>query len=196
MLSLDILEGQRGEWKLKVEPEQPRTRKWVREVRDWLLSLTIAVVAALLIQNYAFAQTEVRNVSMQHTLFEGQRLIEDKLSYHFDQPNRGDIVIISGPESDKRLVKRVIGLPGDMLDIKDGHVLINGTVLEEPYVKGLTFSNGLSIPYTVPDKKVFVMGDNRENSQDSRELGPISISSLEGRAVFRLWPLNKFGLLN
>ncbi|MFC0328870.1 signal peptidase I [Paenibacillus sepulcri] len=179
-----------------MEPEQPRTRKWVREVRDWLLSLTIAVVAALLIQNYAFAQTEVRNVSMQHTLFEGQRLIEDKLSYHFDQPNRGDIVIISGPESDKRLVKRVIGLPGDMLDIKDGHVLINGTVLEEPYVKGLTFSNGLSIPYTVPDKKVFVMGDNRENSQDSRELGPISISSLEGRAVFRLWPLNKFGLLN
>jgi len=176
--------------------KQQKGKKWIREVRDWLLSLTIAVIAALLIQNYAFAQTEVRNVSMQHTLFEGQRLIEDKISYHFEHPNRGDIVIIDGPESDKRLIKRVIGLPGDILDIKDGRVLVNGTLLEEPYVKGLTFSNGLGVPYTVPDKKVFVMGDNREHSQDSRELGPISLSSLEGRAVFRLWPLNKFGQLN
>ncbi|SDW25441.1 signal peptidase I [Paenibacillus sp. CF384] len=178
------------------KPEVTPTHKkpWAREVRDWILTLGVAMVAALLIQNYAFAQTEVRNISMQKTLVEGQRLIEDKISYRFESPHRGDIVIISGPESDKRLIKRVIGLPGDVLNITgDGHVILNDRPLEEPYIKGLTFSNGLEMPYTVPANTVFVMGDNRENSQDSRVLGPIALSSLEGRAVFRLWPLNKFG---
>jgi signal peptidase I len=167
--------------------------RWMRELREWTVSLAAATVVALLIQNYAFAQTEVKNVSMQSTLTEGQRLIEDKISYRFEKPDRGDIVIINGPENDKRLIKRVIGLPGDILDMKDGDVYINGNRLEEPYVKGRTFPNGLSLPYTVPDGKVFVMGDNREHSLDSRELGPIDLASIEGRAVFRLWPLDKFG---
>ncbi|MFC5648938.1 signal peptidase I [Paenibacillus solisilvae] len=181
--------------------EQPQMnqiikKSWRRELRDWAVSLTIAIVVALLIQNYAFAQTEVRNVSMQHTLVEGQRLIEDKISYHFEKPNRGDIVIIDGPESDKRLIKRVIGLPGDKLDIKNGTVYINDVPLKETYIIGTTFTNGMAVPFTVPANEVFVMGDNRENSQDSRELGPIAMSSLEGRAIFRLWPLQKFGQLD
>ncbi|QHW29989.1 signal peptidase I [Paenibacillus rhizovicinus] len=172
-------------------------KRWVRELRDWCVTLGIAITAALLIQNYAFAQTEVKNISMQKTLVDGQRLIEDKLSYHFESPHRGDIVIISGPESDKRLIKRVIGMPGDMIDFTDdGHVLVNNSVIDEPYVKGLTYSNGMKVPFKVPEKSVFVMGDNRENSQDSRMLGPIALSSLEGRAVFRLWPLSKFGQLD
>jgi signal peptidase I len=172
-------------------------KPWIRELRDWCVTLGIAITAALLIQNYAFAQTEVKNISMQKTLVDGQRLIEDKISYHFETPHRGDIVIISGPESDKRLIKRVIGLPGDVIDFTDdGHVLVNHTALQEPYVKGLTYSNGMELPFTVPAKTVFVMGDNRENSQDSRMLGPISMSSVEGRAVFRLWPLSKFGQLD
>ncbi|MBO7746569.1 signal peptidase I [Paenibacillus sp. MWE-103] len=169
-------------------------KPWIRELRDWCVTLGIAITAALLIQNYAFAQTEVKNISMQKTLVDGQRLIEDKLSYHFESPHRGDIVIIDGPESDKRLIKRVIGLPGDAIDFtEDGHVLVNGKQLVEPYVKGLSYANGMKVPYTVPAKHLFVMGDNRENSQDSRMLGPIALSSIEGRAVFRLWPLNKFG---
>ncbi|WP_240633146.1 signal peptidase I [Paenibacillus montanisoli] len=172
-------------------------KSWVKEARDWTVSLGVAVVAALLIQNYAFAQTEVRNVSMQKTLVEGQRLIEDKISYRFDSPERGDIVIIHGPESDKRLIKRVIGLPGDVINITgDGRVVLNGELQNEPYVKGRTFANGMEMPFTVPPKSVFVMGDNRENSQDSRELGPIAMSSLEGRAIFRLWPPDKFGGLD
>lgn len=172
-------------------------KSWIRELRDWCVTFGIAIAAALLIQNYAFAQTEVKNISMQKTLVEGQRLIEDKISYHFETPNRGDIVIIDGPESDKRLIKRVIGLPGDTLDFTaDGHVSVNGQVLNEPYVKGLTYADGMKVPYTVPAKSVFVMGDNRENSQDSRMIGPIALSSLEGRAVFRLWPLSKFGQLD
>ncbi|MFC4811203.1 signal peptidase I [Paenibacillus sp. GCM10023250] len=169
-------------------------KPWIRELRDWCVTLGIAITAALLIQNYAFAQTEVKNISMQKTLVDGQRLIEDKLSYHFESPHRGDIVIIDGPESDKRLIKRVIGLPGDVIDFTgDGRVIVNGQPLEEPYVNGLSYANGMKVPYTVPAKHLFVMGDNRENSQDSRMLGPIALSSIEGRAVFRLWPLSKFG---
>ncbi len=170
-------------------------KSWGRELRDWAVSLSVAIVVALLIQNYAFAQTEVRNISMQHTLVEGQRLIEDKISYHFEKPERGDIVIIDGPESDLRLIKRVIGLPGDIIDMKNGIVYLNKLPLTETYIKGKTFTNGLKVPFTVPANKVFVMGDNRENSQDSRVLGPIAMSSLEGRAIFRLWPLQKFGQL-
>ncbi|WP_225442784.1 signal peptidase I [Paenibacillus lycopersici] len=172
-------------------------KPWIRELRDWCVTLGIAITLALLIQNYAFAQTEVKNISMQKTLVDGQRLIEDKISYRFETPHRGDIVIISGPESDKRLIKRVIGLPGDVIDFTDdGQVLVNDTKLNEPYVKGRTYSNGMQVPFKVPAKSVFVMGDNRENSQDSRMLGPIAMSSIEGRAVFRLWPLSKFGQLD
>jgi len=170
-----------------------KSKKRWRELREWVTSLTIAVVVALLVQNYAFAQTEVRNISMQTTLYEGQRLIEDKISYQFESPSRGDIVIINGPESEMRLIKRVIGLPSDVIDMKDGEVYVNGEKLNEPYVKGTTSSKGLELPYTVPEGHLFVMGDNRERSMDSRELGPIARSSIEGRAIFRLWPLNKFG---
>ncbi|UVI32581.1 signal peptidase I [Paenibacillus spongiae] len=178
------------------EPRIPRKNSWLKEVREWVLSLSVAVIVALLVQNYAFAQTEVRNVSMQSTLFAGQRLIEDKITYRFEQPDRGDIVIINGPESEQRLIKRVIGLPGDVIDMKDGQIYVNGTLTEESYVKGSTYPNGLEVPYEVPEGKLFVMGDNREHSTDSRELGPISVSSIEGRAIFRLWPLSKFGTLD
>jgi signal peptidase I len=169
---------------------------WLRELREWSVSIGVAVVLAMLIQTYAFAQTEVKNVSMEGTLVEGQRLIEDKISYHFSRPSYGDIVIINGPESDRRLIKRVIGVQGDLLNMIDGRLYRNGAIVDEPYAQGSTYPLGTQVPYTVPEGKVFVMGDNRENSMDSRDLGPVSISSLEGKAVFRLWPFKKIGDLN
>ncbi|MFC4775305.1 signal peptidase I [Paenibacillus sp. GCM10023252] len=176
------------------EARQARPR-WVKELMEWTMSLTIAIVAALLIQTYVYAQSEVQNISMQNTLVAGQRLIEDKWSYRFTTPKHGDIIIINGPESELRLIKRVIALPGDELDMRDGLVYLNGQKLDEPYVKGLTFAEGMKMPYKVSHEQVFVMGDNRENSQDSRVLGPIHLSSVEGKAVLRIWPLNKFGAL-
>ncbi|MBW7473208.1 signal peptidase I [Paenibacillus oenotherae] len=181
---------------MSIQTEQQPQKKWVRELRDWGVSLSVAVVAALLIQNYAFAQTEVRNVSMQGTLYEGQRLIEDKITYHFYSPERGEIVIINGPEADKRLIKRVIGLAGDVLDLRDGKVYINDTLLEEPYVRGETLPSSVAFPFTVPADSVFVMGDNRMRSEDSRTIGAIPLTSIEGRAIFRLWPLSKFGQID
>ncbi|WP_028560044.1 signal peptidase I [Paenibacillus pinihumi] len=169
---------------------------WKKEIRDWTLTIAGAFGISLLIQSYAFAQTEVQNISMEGTLIEGQRLIEDKVSYALTEPKRGDIVIINGPESDLRLIKRLIGLPGDTIDMKDGKLYLNGKQIEESYTRGLTEPLGLTLPYVVPEDKVFVMGDNREHSKDSREIGPIAFSSLEGKAVFRLWPLDKFGNLH
>ncbi|MFB9324554.1 signal peptidase I [Paenibacillus aurantiacus] len=180
----------------KQQHTQTAKKSVAREIRDWTITLSIAIVGSLLIQNYAIAQTEVVNVSMQGTLYEGQRLIEDKVSYRLDAPERGDIVIINGPEYELRLVKRLIGLPGDVIDIREGQLYINGEPQEEKYVKGSTYAGSLSMPYTVPEGHVFVMGDNREHSTDSRDLGPIALSSLEGKAIFRLWPLNVFGQLD
>lgn len=167
-----------------------------KEIGEWAVSIAIAVIVALLFQKYAFAQTEVHMNSMQDTLLQGQRLIENKFSYWFSEPRKGDIVIINGPESDRRLVKRIIGLPGDMIDIRNGSVYLNGQKVQESFVKGRTLSNEMPVPYRVPDHKVFVMGDNREVSMDSRTLGPIDVSSIEGKVVFRIWPLSRFGTID
>ncbi|WP_169083000.1 signal peptidase I [Paenibacillus sp. PL91] len=179
---------------MKTEKRQPK--KWVKELREWTVSLTIAIVVALLFQTYVYAQSEVQNVSMQNTLVAGQRLIEDKWSYRFHEPKHGDIVIINGPESELRLIKRVVGLPGDVIDIQNGEVYINGEKINEQYVKGQTFPGRVAIPFKVEEDQLFVMGDNREHSMDSRELGPIARSSIEGKAIFRIWPFPKFGMLN
>lgn len=171
------------------------TLPW-RAIAEWIAALVAAAIIAVLVQRYAYAQLIVHNISMQKTLYDGQRLIEDRWTYHFHEPRRGDIVIINGPEADVRLIKRVIALPGDQLDIKDGIVWLNGDPLPEPYANGKTEPNDMTLPYTVGDNQLFVMGDNREYSLDSRLIGPIAISSIEGKAVFRIYPLHLFGKLN
>jgi len=164
--------------------------RWVKEVKEWTVSLGVALVVSLLIQQYAFAQVKVEQHSMETTLQPGNRMLENRLLYRFSDPQRGDIVIINGPEYEKRLIKRVIGLPGDVLDIRNGTVYVNGEPLEEPYVNGGTKAGTIQLPLTIPENSYFVMGDNRGGSLDSRDLGVIRSSSIEGKAVFRLWPLS------
>ncbi|WP_028610950.1 signal peptidase I [Paenibacillus harenae] len=179
-----------------MKAETSQRKNWKKEIREWFVSLAFAIIVAMLFQTYVYAQSEVHNVSMQNTLVEGQRLIEDKWSYRFHEPEHGDIVIINGPESDLRLIKRVIALPGDILDIRRGEVYLNGNKLSEAYVKGQTLAGNVEMPFTVQPGQLFVMGDNREHSMDSRTLGPIARTSIEGRAVFRIWPIPKFGPLS
>lgn len=167
----------------------------LKEARSWTLTLGTAILLSLLIQNYAFAQVKVEQHSMDHTLQEGQRLVENRMIYRFSEPARGDIVIISGPETDRRLVKRVIGLPGEQLDIRDGAVWINGERLDEDYTVGVTKAGSIELPAVIPEDQYFVMGDNREVSIDSRQLGAIPASSLEGKAVVRVWPVGQMKLL-
>ena len=194
--------------------------KFIKEFLSWTFTLFSAVVIALCIRSYAFASPEIRQNSMQNTLFEGQRVIEYKIEYYFSKPKRNDIVIINRNEDasllkiflsntkdffqnfskktddsidDKRLIKRIIGIPGDEINIKNKKVYLNGVILTESYIKGNTSDNGMKFPIIIPDDKYFVMGDNREVSLDSRVLGLIDKNNIEGKAIFRVWPLNKFG---
>lgn len=188
----------------------------LRESLQWSFTIIGALFLSIFIRSYVFASTEVKQISMQNTLFEGQRLVELKIGYYFSTPKRGDIVIINRgahkgdnkfidnakeivegfykkEEGEKRLIKRVIGVPGDIVDIKDGKVYINNEYYDESYVKGATFPNGMTFPVKIPENQYFVMGDNRERSLDSRMIGFIDINTIEGKAVLRLWPLNKLG---
>ncbi|MCM3745924.1 signal peptidase I [Paenibacillus pasadenensis] len=176
--------------------EQSRQRYLVPRWLELIAMLVLAILISLLVQQYAIAQTEVHNISMQTTLREGERLLENKLAYVAGSPRRQDIVIIYGPESELRLVKRVVGLPGETVTMKDGRLYIDGAPLREPYALGRTEPLSLKLPFTVPAGHVFVLGDNREYSVDSRELGPVRISSLEGKIIFRIWPFHQAGFVD
>jgi signal peptidase I len=173
----------------------------------------------MLLNTKVFATTQVRQSSMQDTLFEGQHLFIEKLSYDFGNPSRGDIIVFiennhpqnyldgikifltdisevfkpTDEKTDVRLVKRVIGLPGDKVDVRDGSVYVNGKKLDEAYTKGQTYTREFAFPVKVPVGKYIVMGDNREVSKDSRSFGLIERCQIEGKATARFWPLNKIG---
>ncbi|NJD03562.1 MAG: signal peptidase I [Ruminiclostridium sp.] len=175
----------------------------------------------MLLNTKVFATTAVLQSSMQDTLMEGQHLFIDKLTYNFAYPKKGDIIVfienksinsfadeikvfltdvkeVFKPINEKsniRLVKRVVGTPGDLVDIKDGKIYINGVEQNEPYVKGVTSKRDFQLPDKVPYGKYFVLGDNRGVSKDSRSFGFIDRSQVEGRAVFRFWPMDTFGKL-
>ncbi|HEX9063200.1 MAG TPA: signal peptidase I, partial [Clostridia bacterium] len=200
--------------------EKKKKNKVLREISQWILTLVAGVAVAMFLRSYAFAVTEVRQCSMQNTLFEGQRLIESKFAYDFSEPKRGDIVIfqlygekknifekymaewgnlytqLSGKQDQSYLIKRVIAVPGETIDIKEGKVYIDGKVLDEPYAKGITEAKTITMPYKVKPNSIFVMGDNRENSMDSRMFGAVNYSSIDGKAEVRLWPPSTIGSVN
>lgn len=196
-------------------------KRILKESLHYAACLVLALFLSLSVRSYAFAATEVTQTSMQNTLFEGQKIIESKFAYYNTTPSRGDIVIIntkvengfinafvsttaeffegfSSKESEdkNRLIKRVIGIPGDMIDIRDGNVYVNGEQYAEPYVHDITLPNSTVFPITIPDDEYFVMGDNREVSYDSRDFGLVNIKHIEGKAVLRIWPFDKFGDLD
>lgn len=190
-----------------------------RELKEWINALGIAFVITLFINSYVFSMPEIRQNSMENTLFEGERVFLFKLNYYLEEPKKGDIIILNkyednrgilnnipttlyetakvimGKNEKKYLIKRVIGIPGDIIDIKNGYVFLNGQILEEFYVKGKTYADGkcIEFPIKVPKNKVFVMGDNRQVSLDSRELGLIDYSQIQGKVLYKIWPLKKIG---
>lgn len=161
-------------------------------VYDWIGVAIVSLAAVALIFSFAFRIFGVDGDSMNPTLHTGERLIVSRLPY---VPQRGDIVIAALP-GQAALVKRVIGLPGERVTIDDetGEVAVDDEVLDEPYIQGTTFSKGLS-ERIVPEGCVFVMGDNRENSTDSRSarIGFIPVEDLAGKVIYRFYPLNKMG---
>jgi signal peptidase I len=164
---------------------------------EWTPTLLISLVLAFTLRSYAVASFFIPSGSMENTLRRGDLLIADKLSYKLlhNDPKRGEVMIFQYP-GDKRLdyIKRVIGLPGDVVEVRDGHVYVNGKELHEVYVKEAPFSTWG--PEQVPggdtpdhsDDMYFVMGDNRNHSSDSRVWGYVPRRNFEGRALFVFWP--------
>src|ERR1700738_1128421 len=162
----------------------------------------VVVLAVLLYLGISFAvqAVHVEGLSMFATLDDNDYLIANKIDYRLHAPERGDIIILRPPTlSTTDYIKRVIALPGERLFIRDGHVYINGHLLDEPYLPEAWTTLNNPAPWSVGDGAVipaneyFVMGDNRNRSQDSRIFGPIGRDRIDGRAWFRIWPLPHFG---
>ncbi len=161
---------------------------------DWVVVVGIALLVAILVRTFLLAHFVVDGTSMLTTLDTGDRVFVNKLSYRLHDPNRGDVVVLHqiGGSSERDLIKRVIALPGEEIEIKSCEVTIDGRRLEEPYLDPTVVTPGNCGgdygPQVVPDDSVFVMGDNRAGSSDSRALGPIHESDLVGRAFVVFWP--------
>jgi signal peptidase I len=163
-------------------------------LREILITIALAAVLYLLL-HLVVQSSIVENVSMQPGLVEGQRLIVVKAAYWFGQLQRGDVIIIYPPiEPEKQWVKRLIGLPGDTVEVRDGVVRVNSVPLNEPYIKALPDYNFPA--FTVPEDQYFVLGDNRNESADSHYGWTITRQEIVGKAWLRFWPLDKWGLVN
>lgn len=198
----------------------------VKEVLEWVYCIVIALVLALLIRYFIGTPTVVQQVSMKPTLIQGQRLILNKTVRTFHgEYKRGDIITFEAPsqldaKSEKAeynyepsnwfksftyyvlevnkisYIKRVIALPGEHVEIKDGAVYINGEELQEDYLQDTVITdaqNSHLIDFTVPEGYIFAMGDNRGQSMDCRKFGCIPIEKIESKVLIRFWPLNLFG---
>lgn len=171
-------------------------------------TLVLTLIIFLVIQNFVAQPYQVKQQSMQTTLEPEQYVLVDKLTPRFDTYKRGDIVVFKPPaewgEDDTPFIKRVIGEGGDTVEIRDdGRVYVNDTALDEPYV--FREADGETQPttapldqasWTVPDGELFLMGDHRSNSADSRTFGPVEVDQIIGRAWLRYWPLDSFGVLS
>jgi signal peptidase I len=169
----------------------PKMREFLR---DTLETILIALVLFLGI-NTVSARIRVESVSMQPTLFAGNYVIVNKLAYRLGEPQRGDVIVFKYPPDPGRepYIKRVIGLPGDRVRIENGKVSVNGQLLAEPYLQVVTEQGG---EWQVPQGNLFVMGDNRNNSSDSRAWGMVPMENVIGKAIVIYWPPEKWGLLS
>jgi signal peptidase I len=193
---------------MKTNPEQSPPESILPQpllVRLWkkwgenIIILVLALGLAFFIRTFVAEPRYIPSESMLPTLEVGDRLIVEKLSYYTHLPQRGDVIVFAPPPqlqeqgfaADQAFIKRVIGLPGDTVEIKSGHVFINTELLTEPYIAQAP--NYLMSPMVVPPAQLFVMGDNRNNSNDSHVWGFLPLPNVIGHACFRFWPLIDFG---
>ena len=181
--------------------KEDKKRKRLSILTDIIIYAIIIYTCIYLIPTYVIQRTIVDGPSMENTLHNGEHLMVEKISYHLDKLKRFDIVVFypHGRKNEEYYVKRIIGLPGETIQIKGSDIYINGEILKENYGKEpITFAGTAEEPLKLGDDEYFVMGDNREVSLDSRyeEVGVVPKENIGGRAIIRIWPLNKFGLLN
>ena len=177
------------------------SEKFKKEIIEWIKVIATALVFAFIITQF-IRPTLVRGESMYPTLVENDYLIINRMAYKIGEPKDGDIIVfktnlLQDNGKKKDLVKRVIALPGDHIKISNNEVYLNGQLLNEPYLSPTVITEG-DIDMTIPDGYIFVMGDNRPNSMDSRdpEVGLVNIDDVMGKVVVRLLPLKKIGKIS
>ncbi|WP_274361505.1 signal peptidase I [Paenibacillus thermotolerans] len=170
---------------------------WKTEAVDWAKALAVAAVLVVVIRFFLFSPFIVEGPSMYPNFFTGERIIVNKILYDIRAPKRGEVIVFHSPFN-ADYIKRVIALPGETVEVRGDTVLVNGEPIEEPYIQnekdmnaeaGTTYNNKDYEKATVPEGHVFVMGDNRPNSQDSRDIGFIAYDKIVGRADVVIWPL-------
>jgi signal peptidase I len=174
-------------------PSLPQLR---RELRSWTRDLAVALGLALVIIIFLYQPVKVEGTSMAPLLSDQERIFINKFEYRFEPIERGDVVVFWYPlDHSKSFIKRVIGLPGETIELRSGHVYVDGKELAEPYVPASYLDGSSYGPMKIPSGNYFVMGDHRDSSNDSRVFGPVSRPYIYGKAVFAYWPVDHFGSL-
>lgn len=168
----------------------------IRDLGYWARDLVLSVIIALVIILFLYQPVKVEGTSMMPALEDQERVFINKFAYRFGitEVSRGDTVVFWYPgDPSKSYIKRVIGLPGDRVELRQGVVIVNGKAVEEPYVAA-DFRDGSTMDaLVVPEKTYFVLGDHRNSSNDSRNWGPVPAEAIYGKAVFVYWPLSRLG---
>ena len=188
------------------QTENPKKKhSLIKNIVSWALILLTAFVVSGLLKSFVIMPIEVQQQSMVPTFSEGDKLLLYRTGYFFESPKRGDVVVFTYSKGkygkwiemlpiensgELNYIKRVIGIAGDTIEFSEGHVVRNGEALDEPYANGETYGKEDDDVFVVPEGSIFVMGDNREKSIDSREFGFVKLSSVKGKAVLRIWPFD------
>ncbi len=174
-----------------------------REILEMIVYFIVLVIIFLLLQTFVGQHVEVNGKSMENNLFNGDHIILEKVSYRFNEPSRFDIVVFrpyeTEEEKNNHYIKRVIGLPGEIVSIYDGQVYVNGEMLQENYGNEAIINAGIANnEVLLKDDEYFLLGDNRNNSVDSRSsyIGPVERNQIIGRAWVRIWPINSIEILD
>ncbi len=176
------------------DPTPPPWRRLSSSLWEFAKTLLIAFILAQLIMVSVAQAFQVEQYSMEPTLLPHDRVLVNKFLYRFRSPQRGDVIVLRYPLNQQRnYIKRIIGLPGERLELKEGNLYINGRIIREPYLHEAPQGN--YGPFTIPADFVFVMGDNRNNSEDSRSFGPLKKDLIVGQALFIYWPPTHVHLL-
>ncbi|QQK79480.1 signal peptidase I [Salicibibacter cibi] len=177
--------------------------KIAKELWDWVVTFAVVIIIVFIVRTFLFANYMVHGESMMPTIESEERLIINKISYEFSEPDRNDLIVFNATEEND-YIKRVIGIPGDDVSYENDTLYINDEAVEEPFLdhayngeitEDFTLEELTSEP-VVPDDHLFVLGDNRNNSQDSRNIGFVPYEDVVGKASFRYWPLSEFTFID
>ena len=173
-----------------------KERSTAEEIKDWVVSIVVAVALAMFIRTFIVELYVVDGPSMRPTLESEERLVVNKFIYRFRPPEKGEVLVFQYPRDPSRdFIKRVIATPGDTVEIREGRVLVNDQILTEDYILEKTRSEYPKS--TVPEGRIFVMGDNRNNSEDSRfaDVGFVPYDLIKGKAMLVFWPISQYKTL-